>query len=76
MTRRTLSWQCKRAGLTNRQANIVSLMANGFTDRKIALSLGISIPTVRTHYNRMAGRFDASGRTHLVHLIWDWEPTK
>lgn len=37
---------------TNRQREILDLVAQGISDKEISIALGIGIPTVRTHLER------------------------
>jgi len=68
----TLSWQCDRAGLTNKQKNIVMLWSTGLSDKEVANKIGVAIPTIRTYYNRLAAKFAARNKTNLIHIIWSY----
>ena len=52
--------------LPERQADILYLLIHGENDKQIARKLKISPPTLRTHLQRMYGRFNVSNRTSLV----------
>jgi DNA-binding CsgD family transcriptional regulator len=52
--------------LPERQAEILNLLLHGENDKQIARKLKISQPTLRTHLQRMYGRFNVSNRTSLV----------
>ena len=52
--------------LPERQAGILYLLIHGKNDKQIARKLKISQPTLRTHLQRMYGRFNVSNRTSLV----------
>lgn len=69
----SLSWQCYRAGLTEKQKRIVMLWSSGLQDAEVAEEVGIAIPTVRTYYNRLAAKFEARNKTNLIHLIWSYK---
>lgn len=61
-------WDCLIAhlSLAERQAEILHLLLHGENDKQIAQRLGISLPTIRTHLQRIFARFDVSNRTSLV----------
>jgi len=50
----------------NREAQVLSLAAEGMTDRQIAAELTISLATVDTYWRRIRTKFDASSRTEAV----------
>jgi DNA-binding NarL/FixJ family response regulator len=52
--------------LPERQAEILYLLIHGENDKQIARKLKISLPTLRTHLQRMYGRFNVPNRTSLV----------
>lgn len=52
--------------LPERQADILYLLIHGGNDKQIARKLKISQPTLRTHLQRMYGRFNVPNRTSLV----------
>lgn len=52
--------------LPDRQAEILQFLLNGENDKQIAQKLKISLPTIRTHLQRIYARFDVSNRTSLV----------
>jgi DNA-binding CsgD family transcriptional regulator len=54
--------------LTPRQREILSLVADGASDKQIAARLGISYRTVRTHLERLSARYGTHGRTALAIL--------
>ncbi len=56
----------ERPLLTSRQRNVLELMANGYTNEEIALELGVSIETVKSHVKKMLARMNARNRCHLV----------
>jgi DNA-binding CsgD family transcriptional regulator len=55
--------------LTTRQSAIIDLIAAGRTDKEIALGLGISYRTVRTHLERLYDLNDLHCRAALVALF-------
>lgn len=52
--------------LTERQQQIMQLYADGKHTEKVAIELGLSTETVRTHTKRILARLNASTRTHAV----------
>lgn len=50
----------------SREAQILSLAAEGLTDRQISLDLDISLATVDTYWRRIRAKFGASSRTEAV----------
>lgn len=52
-----------------RQAEIVSLIASGYSDKQIAAALRVSQRTVRTHIERLYAAHGLHSRAQAV-LIW------
>ncbi len=52
--------------LSSRQIAVVQQLFLGHSDKQIAKELCISIPTVRTHLNRLFLRFSVQDRCELV----------
>jgi DNA-binding NarL/FixJ family response regulator len=52
--------------LTERELEVLRLLADGLTNRGIALELGISVNTVKFHVNAILGKFAAQSRTEAV----------
>lgn len=52
--------------VTERQTEILALMAQGFADKEIARRLGLSHGTVRTHIDRLFREHGLHSRTGLV----------
>ena len=52
--------------LTRREADVLTLLAEGFTYEEIGRRLAISPETVRTHLQKASDRLGASTRTHAV----------
>lgn len=50
----------------NREAQVLSLAAEGMTDKQIAAELGISLATVDTYWRRIRIKFDSTSRTEAV----------
>lgn len=62
-------------GLTGREAEVLVLIAEGFSNKEIALRLYLSEATVKTHVNRIFAKTDsrdraqAVGYAHRHHLV-------
>lgn len=55
--------------LTEREKEIVQLVANGFASKQIARKLSISIETVKTHRRRMLQKNNVSNFPQLIFLM-------
>lgn len=55
-----------RSRLTNREREILSLMAEGTSSRDIAKQLGVSYVTVRSHVRNLAGKLDAHSKLEVL----------
>lgn len=53
-------------GLTEREREVLCLIADGFTNREIAERLHISVKTVETHRTHIMEKLDLHDRAHLV----------
>lgn len=53
-------------GLSPRELEILELLSEGLTNKKIAVRLGISAETVRTHLGRIYEKLHVQGRTEAV----------
>ncbi len=58
--------QSPRGKLTQREVDVLELLAEGLPHEEIGRRLGISSETVRTHLRKASGRLDASTRTQAV----------
>ncbi|MFC5520033.1 response regulator transcription factor [Polaromonas jejuensis] len=54
------------AALTKREFEVLSLMAEGASNKAIARRLGISVHTAKFHVGSLIDKLDASGRTDAV----------
>jgi DNA-binding NarL/FixJ family response regulator len=52
--------------LTRREAEVLPLLAQGASNRQIALALGVGVETVRTHARNIYRKLGVSSRTELV----------
>jgi two-component system response regulator NreC len=62
----TLSDKEQIESLTNRETDVLRLIAQGYTNRQAADELGISVRTIETHRANIMGKLDVSGRVALV----------
>ena len=54
------------AALTRREIQVLSLLAEGASNKSIARRLGISVHTVKFHVASLLDKFEAIGRTDAV----------
>jgi DNA-binding NarL/FixJ family response regulator len=59
------------AGLTEREADVLRLVARGYSDRQISDDLFISPRTVNAHLRNMLNKTSVANRTELS--IWAFE---
>ena len=52
--------------LTNRETEILRLMAGGFSNKEIANALDVSVQTVKWHLKNLFVKLNAGSRKHLV----------
>lgn len=64
-TRRT-SGVTPRESLTERERQVLGLVAGGFSNREIGEKLGIATGTVKAHVERVISKLDASDRTQAA----------
>jgi DNA-binding CsgD family transcriptional regulator len=61
----------KPAALSNRQLEVLALVAEGATDNEIAIRLHLSVLTVSQYVREIRARLDARSRAHAVALaLW------
>jgi DNA-binding NarL/FixJ family response regulator len=56
--------------LTPREAEVLSLIARGLSNREIATELFVSEATVKTHINHVFSKIDARDRAQAVHYAY------
>lgn len=66
MTRGQRAGERKTEGLTNRELDVIRLLAQGTTDRDIAAKLVIAEGTVKTHVRNILRKLAVRNRTHAV----------
>ena len=52
--------------LTERELEVLRLIATGLSNREIAQELVVAVSTVKTHINHLYGKLDAKSRTQAV----------
>ncbi|WP_051752720.1 response regulator [Streptosporangium amethystogenes] len=52
--------------ITDREREVLLLIARGLTNTEIAVRLGVGLATVKTHIRRLMAKLDAHDRAHLV----------
>ncbi|GHF65025.1 DNA-binding CsgD family transcriptional regulator [Deinococcus metalli] len=57
-------------GLSDRNAQVLALVAEGLTNRDISARLGLSDRTVRNYLTQMFAVLDVHSRTQLARLAW------
>ena len=58
--------EIKAAPITEREREVLSLVAEGYSNKLISAALGISERTVKNHLTLTMGKLRASDRTHAV----------
>jgi DNA-binding CsgD family transcriptional regulator len=53
-------------GLTLREKDVLALIAQGFTDRQIAMQLTFAVSTARKHRENLLLKFSVTKSVHLV----------
>ena len=62
----TLASRAEDAALTPRELEVLSLMAEGASNKTIARRLGISVHTAKFHVGSLLDKLDATGRADAV----------
>ena len=59
-------WPRDEALLSARELDVLELVASGFSDKEIALRIGLSPATVNTHLRHVYAKLQAHNRAHAV----------
>jgi DNA-binding CsgD family transcriptional regulator len=54
------------ASLTGRERQVLALVADGYTNDRVAAELGITAETVQSHVRNVMGKLEADSRTQAV----------
>jgi len=60
-----------RTGLTRRETEVLEALADGLTNRGIALSLGVSPRTVESHLERVYDKLGVGSRAAALSRLFD-----
>lgn len=66
--------ECRPVHLTRREAEILSLVADGLTNKQIAFRLSIELPTVKNHVHNILEKLGVDSRTQAVAVTSRAEP--
>jgi DNA-binding NarL/FixJ family response regulator len=59
------------ADLTEREREVLSLIATGLSNSELAGALHVTLPTVKTHVSRILAKLQARDRTQLVIIAYE-----
>jgi DNA-binding CsgD family transcriptional regulator len=62
-------WQ----SLSPREQHVAALTCLGYTNGQIAATLGVSIPTVKTHIRNILSKFQLHAKNELRMMLQDWD---
>jgi two-component system, NarL family, response regulator LiaR len=60
--------QLKKLGLSNRELEVLQLMAQGYSNNEIAEKLFLSLSTIKTHVANLFFKLDAKRRTQAIEI--------
>lgn len=63
------AWLQERYGLTRREAAVAALLSSGLTNREIALRLGITLNTLKTHISSIHAKTDVPSTRRLLAVL-------
>ena len=64
-----IEYRCQRGALTNREAEIVKLVIQGFSSSDIAAHLNIELSTVKSHLNHVYSKLQIEGKHQLLQCV-------
>ena len=62
-------WQ----SLSPREQHVAALTCLGYTNGEIAVALGVSIPTIKTHIRNILSKFQLHAKNELRMTLQDWD---
>lgn len=65
-----INFLMQEAGLTQREADVASLICEGLSDKEIAGKLSLSPHTVKDHLKKIYSKFRLHARAQLVSLMY------
>lgn len=68
---REVAGSLQQCALTERQHQVLRLVAQGESNKRVALALGITAGTVKSHMKAILGKLDARSRTHAMRIALD-----
>ena len=69
--RKRMALRRSSAMLTEREREVLSLIARGLSNAELADALYVSLPTVKTHVSRILTKLGARDRTQLVVFAYE-----
>lgn len=66
LANRSVIESMRREMLTQRETDVLQVLARGGSDKLIARELGIGVGTVKSHLKHLMGKLGATARTHAV----------
>lgn len=64
-----LAWPGKSVGLTERESQVVTLLAEGLTNREIAASLYLSAETVKSYVAQIFSKLEVRNRVEASSFV-------
>lgn len=68
----TKAWQ-QWLSLTPRERDVAALACLGYTNQQIAVRLGVSLNTIKTHMRNVLSKFEVRNRVKLRQKLSDWD---
>jgi DNA-binding NarL/FixJ family response regulator len=66
-----MSYASDLAELTDREGEVLALVAKGLSNAELAETLHVSVPTAKTHVSRILNKLGARDRTQLVVIAYE-----
>ncbi|WP_431221687.1 LuxR C-terminal-related transcriptional regulator [Serratia sp. L9] len=62
-------------GLTQRQTEVLAMMLRGFSNKRIAIALAVSEPTIKEHITSILSKLGVTNRVEAITLLQGQRPT-